>query len=148
MDVIWTKFNCTVDGSKVTAQCKLCLNAQSNHIDRMKKHYEKCVKQPRSSEQDAVCDPAPVPVFQPSPAQQAKHPAALQFGPDLPPAKTHQADLNSYVVRTPAATKDDLDDQIAEFLYGCSLPFSIVEHPPFKSLVSNLRPGYQSLSRQ
>ena len=87
MDVIWTKFNCMVDGSEVTAQCKLCLNAQSNHIGWMKKHYEKYVKQPISSEpqpstasepqQDAVCDPAPVPVSQPTPAQQAKRPAAL-----------------------------------------------------------------------
>ena len=200
-----------------------------------------------------MCDPAPTPVSQPTPAQQAKRPAALQFGPDPPPAKKHQADLNSHVVRTPAATKDDLDDQIAEFLYvvrtpaatkddlddqiaeflyevrtpaatkddlddqiaeflyevwtpaatkddlddqiaeflyvvrtpaatkddlddqiaeflyevwtpaatiddlddqiteflyGCSLPFSIVEHPLFKSLVSNLHPGYQPPSRQ
>ena len=112
MDVIWTKFNRMVDGSKVTAQCKLCLNAQSNHIGRMKKHYKKCVKPLRSSEpqQDAVCAPVPVPVSQPTPAQQAKHPAALQFGPDPPPAKKRQADLNSHVVWTPAATKDDLDD--------------------------------------
>ena len=94
MDVIWTKFNNhMVDGSKVTAQCKLCLNAQSNHIGRMKKHYEKCVKQPRSSapqpstacepQQDVACDPAPVPISQPTPAQQAKHPATLPFGSDL-----------------------------------------------------------------
>ncbi len=56
--------------------------------------------------------------------------------------------INSHVVQTLAATKDDLDDQIAEFQYGCSLPFSIVEHPLFKSLVSNLHPGYQPPSRQ
>ena len=72
------------------------LNAQSNHIGRMKKHYEKCVKQPRSSEpqsstanepqQDTVCDPVPVPASQPTSTQQAKRPAALQFGPDPPPA--------------------------------------------------------------
>ena len=80
-----------------------------------------------------MCDPAPVPVSQPMPAQQVKRPVALQFGPDPPPAKKRQADFNSHVVRTPAATKDDLDDQIAEFLYGCSLPFSIVEQPLFKS---------------
>ena len=124
----------------------------------MKQHYEKCDKQSRSSEpqpstasepqQDTVCDPAPVPVSQPTPAQQAKRPAALQFGPDPPPVKKRQADLSSHVVRTPSATKDDLDDQIAEFLYGCSLPFSIVEHLFFKSLVSSLRPGYQPPSRQ
>ena len=81
MDVIWTKFNCMIDGSKVTAQCKLCLNAQSNHIGRMKKYYEKCVNQPRSSEpqlctarepqQDAVCDPALIPVSHASSASQA-----------------------------------------------------------------------------
>ena len=45
-------------------------DAQSDHIGRMKKHYEKCVKQPRSSEpqpstasepqQDTVYDPVPV----------------------------------------------------------------------------------------
>ena len=60
-------------------------------------------------QQDAV--PAPVPISQPT------RPAALQFGPDPPPAKKRQADLNSHEVWTPAATKDDLDDQIAEFLY-------------------------------
>ena len=118
----------------------------------MKKHYEKCVKHPRSSEpqpstasepqQDVVCDPAPAPCFPTHPAQQAKRPAALQFGPDPPPAKKHQVDLNSHVVRTPAVTKDDLHDQIAEFLYMCSLPFSIVEHPRFMSLVFSL---YQAI---
>ena len=103
MDVIWTKLNRMVDGS-ITAQC--------NHIGRMKKYYKKCVKQPRSSEpqQNMVCDP--VTVSQPMPAQQAKRPAALQFGPDPPRAKKRQADLNSHVVQTPAATKDDRDDQI------------------------------------
>ena len=84
MDVIWTKFNRMVDGSKVTAQRRLCLNALSNHIGRMKKHYEECVKQPRSSDpqpsiasepqQDTVFDQAPVPVSQPTPAQQASIP--------------------------------------------------------------------------
>ena len=84
----------------------------------------------------------------PNPCQQAKRPATLQFGPDPPSAKKRQAGLNSRVVQTPAATKDDLDDQIAEFLYGCSLTFSIIEHPLFKSLVSSLCPGYQAPSRQ
>ena len=66
----------------------------------MKTHYEKCVKQPRSSEpqpstacepqQDVVCDPTPVTVSQPTPAQQAKRPAALQFSSDPPPAKKRQ----------------------------------------------------------
>ena len=107
----------------------------------MKKH-EKCVKQPRSSDlqpstasepqQDEVNAPVPVPVSQPG---------------QPPPAKKRQLDLNSHVVHTPAATKDDLDDKTAEFLYGCNLPFSIVEHPLFKSLVSSLRPGYQPPSR-
>ena len=95
-----------------------------------------------------MCEPAPVPVSQPTPAQQAKRLAALQFSPDPPPAKYRQADLNSHVVQTQAATKDDLNDQIAEFLYGCSLPFSIIEYPLFKFLVSSLHPGYQPPFRQ
>ena len=43
-----------------------------------------------------MCGPAPVPVSQPMPAQHAKHPAALQLGPDPPAAKKRQADLNSH----------------------------------------------------
>ena len=68
------------------------------------------IKQPRSSEpqpstasepqQNTVCDPAPVPVSQSIPAQQAKHPAAIHFGPDPPPTKKRQAHLSSHVVRT------------------------------------------------
>ena len=102
----------------------------------MKKHYVKYVKLPRSSEphpstayvpqQDAMCEPAPVLVSQPLPAQQPKRQAALQFGPD-PPAKMRQVDLNSHVVVTPAATKDDLDDQIAEFLYEVWTPAATID---------------------
>ena len=71
-------------------------------------------------------DTAPVPISQPMPAQQAKIPAALQFGPDPSPAKKRQADLNSHVMRTPAATKDDLDDQIPEFLYVVWTPVATI----------------------
>ena len=130
MDIIWTKFNRMVDCSKVS--CVSCLNAQSNHIGRMKKHYEKCVKQPRSSEsqpstgsesqRDVVCDPAPVPVSQLTPAQQAKHPAALQFGPDPPP-----------VVQTPAATKDDLDDRLLSSYMGAACHSASLNTPSSSS---------------
>ena len=44
-----------VDGSEVTAHCKLCLNAQSNHIGRMKKLYEKFNCMVDSSEVTAQC---------------------------------------------------------------------------------------------
>ena len=86
-----------------------------------------------------MCDPAPVPVSQPTLAQQAKRPAALQFGPDPPPAKKRQADLNGHVVWTQAATKDDQDDQNAKFLYRWSLPASL--NTPSSSL------GVQSSSK-
>ena len=150
MDIIWAKFNRMVDGSKVTASVS-CLNAQSNHIGRMKKHYEKCVKQPISSEPQPVSLSRTRRVTQlqslfPNPRQLSKPSFQLLSSSVL---IHHQPrSINSYVVRTSAATKDDLDDQIAEFLYGCGLPFSIIEHPLFKSLVSSLRLGYQLPSRQ
>jgi len=57
-----------------------------------------------------------------SPAQPQKHPAAPHFGPALPAKR--QADFNSHVFYTTVPIKDDLDEKIAELVFGCNLPLS------------------------
>ena len=85
---------------------------------------------------------------QPTPAQQAKCPTALQFGPDSPPAKNVKLTSTVMWCRLQQLPKMAWMTRLLSFLYGCTLPFSIVEHLLFKSLVSSLRPGYQPPSRQ
>lgn len=57
-DPIWEHFNLIEDASKKTAQCKYCLNIQSNKVHRMKDHR-------------AQADPFPATFFQPA-AQEMK----------------------------------------------------------------------------
>jgi len=66
-----------------------------------------------------------------------------QFAPRSGPASPakHQANVNSHVFHTSAATKDDLDKKFAEFVFGCNLALTVVEHPQFIAMMSSLRPG-------
>jgi len=41
-----------------------------------------------------------------------------------------------------------IDQTIGEFVFGCNLPFSVVEHPLFKAMIESLRPGYKPPSRK
>ena len=49
---------------------------------------------------------------------------------------------------TPAVTKGKIDQSVAELVFGCNLPFSVVEHPLFKAMIQTLHPGYQPSSRK
>lgn len=42
--------------------------------------------------------------------------------------------------------KDQLDNAVAKFVYGCNIPFSVIESNHFKSLLRQLRPTYYSPS--
>jgi hypothetical protein len=45
-------------------------------------------------------------------------------------------------------TKDKIDQTVAEYVFGCNLPFSVVEHPLFKAMVESLSPGYKPRTRK
>ena len=77
--------------------------------------------------------------------QSNKRPATSTLAP---PAKRIQSDLNSHFVRTSQPTKELLNEKVAEFIYACNLPFSVVEHKTFKDLVTALHPGYQPTTRK
>ena len=46
-------------------------------------------------------------------------------------------------MRTNSGQKYAIDIAMAEMFFGCSLPFSIVEHPAFVKFCKLLRPGYK-----
>ena len=148
IDVIWTKFNHMVDGSKVTAQCKLCLNAQSNHIGRMKKHYEKCVKQPRSSKpQPSTASAAGCGPYLPTRASSASprllsssvlihyHPRSVKLTSTVMWYGLKQLPKMTWMTR------------LLSFLYGCSLPFSIITSP-LQVLGVQFSSSYKASSKQ
>ena len=46
-------------------------------------------------------------------------------------------------LRTTTSHLDNIDREVAEFIYACNLPFSVVEHPAFLAMVTALQPGYK-----
>ena len=97
-DPIWDHFNRLVQGSKVTAQCKICLHIQTCKPDRMKAHYAKCAKQSEPDDlKQSVTSGAPQAEKRPSPQDES----------ELPERK-RQATLSSHVVRTTDTNKDHL----------------------------------------
>ena len=59
-----------------------------------------------------------------------------------------QPRLTAWVVNTNSVEKEKIDNVVAEFFYGCNVPFSVVEHPLFKQLIDSLRPGYKPPNRK
>ena len=128
-DLIWVHFYRLEEESKVTAQCKLCLHVQTCKPERMKTHYAKCSKQSKQSDPAVAPDDAVVPQIQ------AEKRASSLTESSQPPRKK-QADLSSHVVCTTGAEKEELDQSVAEFVFGLNLPFSVVEHRLFKDMLS------------
>ena len=67
-------------------------------------------------------------------------------GEPKPKAK-RQDTVTDFVVKTSQSDKDALDLQLARFVYSTNIPFSVVEHPEFKKLMTMLRPGYRPPTR-
>lgn len=53
----------------------------------------------------------------------------------------------SFITRTSSAEKNNIDIQIARFLYSTNSSFRHVDHPEFKKLINILRPGYNPPNR-
>ena len=149
-DSVWEHFYLIDDGAKKSAQCKKCLHTQSVKACRMKTHYLKCssdVKQVVSSGAETS-----VPLLggaqQPDPSRKRPADDCIDAESSPPPAKKIQLDLTCHLVRTTSGQKEHLDEKVAEFVYACNLPFSVVEHPNFRAMVEALRPGYKPPSRK
>ena len=134
---VWAMFERTQD-QKV--KCKNCQTLVSSKADRMKNHLNKCSPQEKQT----------TPVVSENSSQQVnieKRPIPDDF--DSPPApKRVQTGLWGHVISTPSVTKEKIDHCVAEFVFGCNLPFSVVEHPLFRAMVETLRPGYKPPTRK
>jgi len=163
-DPVWEHFYLVEDGQKKSAQCKSCLNFQSVKPCRMKAHLEKCSSgQKKSSVQPIESNitlqsvsiqssSTPYVPVHSSSASQTLQQSDSQKRPAVdilnhPPKRT-QMDMNSHIVKTSTAKKNELDELLAEFVYACNLPFSVTEHATFKAFVQALRPGYQPPTRK
>ena len=137
-DPIWTLFEESHEKTKM--KCISCHTYVSRKADRMKTHLKKCSFQAKAPV--AVSEQiAPVQI----PWAAEKVPASDEC---LAPPRQMQQTLLGHVVSTPVQTKDKIDQSIAEFFYGCNLPFAVVEHPKFKAMVESLRTGYKLPTRK
>lgn len=58
-----------------------------------------------------------------------------------------KAVLHSFLVRTSATQKAELDEQVAKMVYVTNSAFRLVDHPEFLNMVEMLRPGYRPPTR-
>ena len=135
-DPIWDSFIITAG----KAQCNNCLTLVSKKADRMKSHLIKCLKAPSVPPSSQSPD-----VIVVSTSAGEKRPACEDDA--APPPKRQKPDntqpsVSKLFVRTTHDHKQKLDEKCAELIYAANLPFSLVEHPAFRSFVSALRPGY------
>lgn len=65
-----------------------------------------------------------------------------------PSPRTLQGGLDRFTIRTTAKEKNQLDLQIARFIFGTNSAFRHVEHPEFVKMVQLLRPGYKPPNRK
>lgn len=149
-DPIWACFedsNDPTDKSKI--KCKGCGILVSKKADRLRTHLKKCSHAPEAR---GVSHPT---IWLPkSPIgdqlQPVSHHVSVKVNDCIapPPAKPVQPSILGHIISTPGLTKEKIDQSVADFVYGCNLPFSVVEHPQFKAMVQSLRPGYKPPSRK
>jgi len=113
MDPIWNHFTCLVDGSNSMAQCKLCLKITTLLGSR---YFMTSVPS------------------RPEPANLSNRVYTVLCLILRPTLFNHR----NTVFHTPADIKNYLDEKIAEFVFGCNLPFSVVKHPWFNAMVFSL----------
>ena len=136
-DSVWAMFERSQDQK---AKCKNCQALVSSKADRLKSHLNRCSPKENETAQ-AASQTSSLQV------RAEKRPVPDDF--ETPPApKRMQTGLWGHFISTPSLTKEKIDQCVAEFVFGCNLPFSVVEHPLFRTLVETLRPGYRPPSRK
>ena len=57
------------------------------------------------------------------------------------------ANSNKFIVKTSKHDEELFNTQVARFIYAKNTPFSCMDHPEFRKIMSNIRPGYKPLNR-
>lgn len=63
-------------------------------------------------------------------------------------SSTSGGTITSYIDTMNASEKKEIDLAVAKFVFGCNIPFSVVDSIHFKDLLQKLRPSYQSPGRK
>ena len=141
-DPIWSCFEDSNEPSKV--RCKGCGVPVSKKADRLRTHLKKC----------SHANDVPVPtVWLPNNSigdqSESQHvPDGVNAAIAPTSAKPVQRSILSHFVSTPGTTKDKLDQAVAEFVYGCKIPFAVVEHHTFRTMLELCCAGYKPPSRK
>ena len=131
---IWSQFTEVEDGGGTKMRCMTCFTLVSKRADRMAGHLNTSCKAKSASskrsrhdeagpQQDAATDDEVTILDSPSTSGSSQVGSAPHQQPKLTP----------WVVKTDASTRDKLDRTVAEFFYGCNVPFSVADHPLFIS---------------
>ena len=136
-DAVWLNYDRvrpTSGKAGFRARCKDCGKEMQGLVVRLKQHRGACpskvieVEPPTSSNMDPPINS----IFPPSPESK-------QNVRDNP--------MSNFVIKTSACQKEELDLQVARYVYATNSPFSVVEHAEFKKLVNLMRPGYRPPDR-
>lgn len=139
-DAVWLNFDRvrpTSGKSGFRAKCKDCGKEMQGLVARLKQHHGAC--HAKIIELDTLN------------SSNMDLPKNSTLPPPPPESKQNiQNNANSmsnFVVKTSSCQKEELDLQIARYVYATNSPFSVVEHPEFKKMVNMMRPGYRPPDR-
>lgn len=138
--LVWEEFT-VVDGCPVCKYCGSSLSTFSSGT-RLEGHIRSCRKAPQrlkelfSSAEDSSMESSPT---QHSP--ELKRPRA--DGVDRSESQSSGgSQTNLYAVRITKEFIETATDKLARMIYGCNVPFHIVEHPAFVDFVSLINPAF------
>lgn len=153
------------DQSKVS--CKHCSTLISAKVERVRAHLQKChkkgrqsAKKPNNSDENlgvAGCSQSSMNFHHTQDLSSEEENQSFdslvssdRTGAPLTstPKIKRQKKMDSFVVRTSAEVKDNLDLQVARFFFSANIPFSTFENKQFLKLTEMLRPGYQPPNRK
>lgn len=59
-------------------------------------------------------------------------------------SKKKAQSMKSFLDMLSSTEEAELNEFLAEFIFGCNLPFTVVESPHFKKFINKLRPSFAS----
>jgi len=146
-DPIWEHFTRVENNGKSEAMCNKCGHKQAVKVDRMKIHYKTCNKA-ETSNSDNAKEPTDMTESIKSEHDRPNRTELPAEESETAKKRKVQLGLEKFVCKTSPETKNQLDIIVSRFIYGCNIPFAVVEHELFKNMITALRPGYQPPSRK
>ena len=149
-----------IENQKYKCACNHCDLVISKKIERVREHLKKCrVMNAANLESKDLEDVAnsllsPQSSSRPSSSMSVSISDSDNFLIDAPristsaQKKSRSGSLNAFVTRTTADQKEDIDTQLAKFIFSENIPFMAVEGEQFQTFCEVMRPGYKPPNRK